>query len=173
MKAWLNDDFTTIDPTQLEETVDVSLRTLNKNIKVFRTRELNKILKICEGAKEKVGEFQPSVDMIMGMLTVGMKDRHWEAISAKVGFEVKPYEGFTLTKVQEMNLIKWSDDIVDIGDRAGKEFQIETQLAKMKSEWESVFFMLKDFKQSGTSTVVGFDDAMTILDEHIVMTQAM
>jgi len=82
----------------------------------------------------------------MGMLTVGMKDRHWEAISAKVGFEVKPYEGFTLTKVQEMNLIKWSDDIVDIGDRAGKEFQIETQLAKMKSEWESVFFMLKDFK---------------------------
>jgi len=111
--------------------------------------------------------------MIMGMLTVGMKDRHWEAISTKVGFEVKPYEGFTLTKVQEMNLIKWSDDIVDIGDRAGKEFQIETQLAKMKSEWQDVFFMLKDFKKSGTSTVVGFDDAMTILDEHIVMTQAM
>lgn len=57
MKSWLNDDFTTIDATQLEETVDVSLRTLNKNIKVFRTRELNKILKICETAKEKVGEF--------------------------------------------------------------------------------------------------------------------
>ena len=57
MKSWLNDDFTTIDATQLEETVDVSLRTLNKNIKVFRTRELNKILKICEGAKENVAAF--------------------------------------------------------------------------------------------------------------------
>jgi len=24
-----------------------------------------------------------------------MKERHWEAISKKVGFKVEPYEGFT------------------------------------------------------------------------------
>lgn len=30
--------------------------------------------------------------------------------------------------------------IADIGDRSGKEYQIEMQLAKMKSEWEPICF---------------------------------
>lgn len=72
-----------------------------------------------------------------------------------------------------MDLMKWADDIVDIGDRAGKEYNIETSLAKMKLEWEDVFFNLKPFKASGTSTVTGFDDAWNIVDEHSVLTQTM
>ena len=123
--------------------------------------------------KETVGEFAPKVPMIMAMRTEGIKDRHWEAISAKVGFEVKPFEGFTLQHVYDMELMKWSDDIVDIGDRAGKEYNIETSLAKMKGEWEDVYFNLKPFKTSGTSTVTGFDDAWNIVDEHSVLTQTM
>ena len=84
-----------------------------------------------------------------------------------------PYEGFTLQNVFDMELMKRSDDIVDIGDRAGKEYNIECSLAKMKGEWEEVFFSLKAFKKSGTSTVTGFDDAWNIVDEHSVLTQTM
>jgi len=29
----------------------------------------------------------------------GMQERHWQQISAKVGFEVQPTEGFTFSKV--------------------------------------------------------------------------
>ena len=43
----------------------------------------------------------------------------------------------------------------------------------MREEWEGVFFNLKPFKKSGTSTVLGFDDAGAILDEQIVLTQTM
>ena len=34
--------------------------------------------------------------MAIALRTEGMKDRHWEQISTKVGFQVKPYPGFTL-----------------------------------------------------------------------------
>lgn len=85
MKSWLNDDLTTIDSAVLEETVENALRTMNKNIKVFRQKDLTKIHKIAETMKEKIVEFNPHVPMTMAMLTTGMKDRHWEAISSAVG----------------------------------------------------------------------------------------
>lgn len=73
----------------------------------------------------------------------------------------------------EMNLIEHTEAIVDVGERSGKEYNIETSMAKMKADWASVEFGLKPFKSTGTSTVTGFDEAMMMLDEHIVLTQTM
>jgi hypothetical protein len=65
-----------------------------------------------------------------------------------------------------LNLYKFSDEIVEIGERAGKEYNIETSMARMKNDWLSVFLSTKPFRQSGTFTVLGFDDAINFLDEH-------
>lgn len=73
----------------------------------------------------------------------------------------------------EMNLIEHTEAIVDVGERSGKEYNIETSMAKMKVDWASIEFGLKPFKSTGTSTVTGFDEAMMMLDEHIVLTQTM
>jgi hypothetical protein len=43
-------------------------------------------------------------------------------------------------------------------------------MSKMKNDWAAIEFGLKPFKNTGTFTVFGFDDAMAILDEHIVLT---
>jgi len=72
-----------------------------------------------------------------------------------------------------MNLTEYTDEIVDVGEKAGKEYNIETNLAKMKEEWKTIELHLKPFKNTGTFTVYGFDDAMQVLDEHIVLTQTM
>jgi dynein heavy chain len=99
-----------------------------------------------------------------------MKERHWNVISEKVGFEVKPYEGFTFHNCIQMDLQKHTEICVDIGERAGKEYNIETSMIKMKKDWEAVEFRLIPFKNTGTYSVAGFDDAMAMLDEHIVLT---
>lgn len=173
MKSWLNDDFLSIDPTRLEESVGDAQRTINKNLKMFRNKNMVKIVKVAEEIAEKISDFAPTVPMLCAMLTEGMKDRHWQAISEAAGIEVKPYEGFTVKNIQGMNLIKFTEAIETVGDRAGKEYNIECSLQKMKTEWEEVFFSLKPFKKSGTCTVLGFDDAGAILDEQIVLTQTM
>lgn len=50
----------------------------------------------------------------------GMTDRHWEQISQKVGFEVKPDEDFTFQKVIDMKLIDFPDVCIEIGEKALK-----------------------------------------------------
>jgi len=64
-----------------------------------------------------------------------MKERHWNILSEKVGFEVKPHEGFTYQNCMDMNLVEHTEAIVDIGEKAGKEYNIETSMAKMKEDW--------------------------------------
>ena len=77
MASWLNDDFLTIDPTVLEESVGDAQRLINKNLKLFRNKNMNKIIKVAEVIKEKIEAFAPQVNMLCAMLTEGMKDRHW------------------------------------------------------------------------------------------------
>jgi len=43
----------------------------------------------------------------------------------------------------------------------------------MKEKWVELDFRLKDFKQSGTYSTLGFDDAQAILDEHMTLAQTM
>jgi dynein heavy chain len=61
----------------------------------------------------------------------------------------------------------------EVGEKAQKEYHIEKSLIKMKSEWQGMKFLLPRFKNTSTYTISGFDDAVTILDEHIVTAQAM
>jgi len=45
-----------------------------------------------------------------------------------------------------MELHKYTEELIDIGERAGKEYNIETSLMKMKRDWETVDFNLLAFK---------------------------
>jgi dynein heavy chain len=47
-----------------------------------------------------------------------MTERHWGEISKRVGFDVKPQEGFTFTKVLEMGLLDHVDVCVEVGEKA-------------------------------------------------------
>lgn len=111
--------------------------------------------------------------MAMAMRTTGIQARHWTKISAAVGFDVQPFDGFTLQWCIDKGMVDFSEAIEQEGNVAQKEYHIETQLAKMKKEWESVGFILKEFKTSGTFLVGGWDDAYALMDDHIMITQAM
>ncbi|CAE8715743.1 unnamed protein product [Polarella glacialis] len=64
--------------------------------------------------------------------------------------------------------------MADIGDRSGKEKAIENQLKNMQVAWEKVFFDCSEaYRTTETYILKGADEVMTILDEQIVVTQAM
>ena len=75
-----------------------------------------------------------------------------------------------IKKCMEMNLTDDVEKIVDVGEKAGKEYNIEKSMQEMKAGWANLELILKPFKDTGTYVVGGFDDAMMILDEHIVLT---
>lgn len=78
----------------------------------------------------------------------GMNERHWEQISAKVGFEVKPTEDFTFQKVIDMGLIEHNEICVEVGERASKEYNIEMSLNEMEEIWKNINFSLIPYKNT-------------------------
>lgn len=62
---------------------------------MFRDKDLPTILKIVEQVKGQLEEFKPKVPLMVALRKQGMKDRHWQNISDKMGKEVKPAPGFT------------------------------------------------------------------------------
>ena len=55
-----------------------------------------------------------------------------------IDFKVLRTLFFTFQNILDMNLFKFTDEICEIGERAGKEYNIETSMAKMKGEWKNI-----------------------------------
>ena len=74
-----------------------------------------------------------------------------------------------------MGLLAFVHQCQEIGDRAYKEYLIETDLKLMKDQWADINLELKQYVKGTTNTFIltGFDDVNTMLDDHIVKTQAM
>jgi dynein heavy chain len=83
---------------------------------------------------------------------------------------VRPVEDFTLQAVIDKGLLAHLEVCEEVGERAAKEYNIECQLSKMQKEWKDCAFSLPQFKTTTTNTIAGFDEAITMLDEHIVTT---
>jgi len=49
--------------------------------------------------KDEIDVFKKRVPLLVALKRDGMKDRHWEDISKRVGFEIKPDDDFNFTKV--------------------------------------------------------------------------
>jgi dynein heavy chain len=95
-KRWRHDDFELLNSEELENTVDESNRVLARAIGIFRGKSLVAHQKMAEKVKEEVLDFRQYVGMAMAMRTDGIQPRHWTKISAAVGFDVKPFDGFNL-----------------------------------------------------------------------------
>ena len=139
----------------------------------FRDRKQEDMLKIAETIKKGVDDFKTTVPLAVALRKEGMKTRHWDAITAAVGFDIRPDDNFTLTTVIQKGMLGHIGVAEEIGEKAFKEYNIEKALAKMKRDWQGLNFLLPRFKQTPTYTIAGFDEAVQLLDEHIVSTQAM
>lgn len=139
----------------------------------FQARDAIKIFDIADQMKKKIDAFKPIVPLAVALRKDGMKERHWKAISDASGVEVYPDDDFTLQKLIDKGMVAHVAVCDEVGEKAQKEFHIEKSLAKMKKEWEGLNFLLPRFKNTSTCTIAGFDDAIAILDEHIVTSQAM
>ena len=70
-------------------------------------------------------------------------------------------------------MLAHSEVAEEVGERASKEHHIEVSLRKMQAAWVGQDFILPQFKATTTCYITGFEDAVQMLDEHIVTTQAM
>ena len=94
-KSWLNGKWEELKGKEVEETVENGLKTIQMVGRYFKDKATTiqngpKILEISDTIRKSLDEFRPYVPLAVALSTEGMKDRHWEEISKKVGFEIKP-----------------------------------------------------------------------------------
>eukprot|EP00736_Rhodelphis_marinus_P006943 Rmarinus@m.24609 len=170
-KIWMTQPFDTLDAETVAKEVSQAFKNMYKAVKHFK--EMPDILAIAEQVKAEVDKFKPHTPLITALRNPGMRDRHWDAISADLGFELKPDASFTLTRVFELNLPDHAENITKTCDLAGKEFMLEDALDKMEKEWEEIKLGLMEYKETGSYVVKGVDEISQLLDDHLTTTQAM
>jgi dynein heavy chain len=139
----------------------------------MRDREILGVMKIAESVKAQLDEFRPKVPLLIALRKKGMTNRHWDQVTKAMGFDtpLRPDEGFNFAKALQIGLMDKVDKMVDIGETAGKEYQIEQMLESMITIWDGIKFQVQPYKN--TFIIRGYDEIQVVLDEHIVNTQAM
>ena len=170
---WLDGKFNTLDPQQVEDVSQSCSRAAIKAVKFFQDK-FPDVGAVAQIIKQEVEEFKEYSPLVQALRQPGMRPRHWDQLTEVLGFELKPDDTFTLRKgLDEFHLQEKLEQIVKICDVAGKEFSIETALNKMEGEWKGFDLVVKAYRDSGTYVLGGWDETFQLLDDHIVMTQAM
>ena len=98
-KKWMTQPWEELDAPDLETTWENCMKVINTTFRQFRDRKQEDMLKIAEQIKKGVDDFKTTVPLAVALRKEGMKERHWDALSEKTGFDIRPDEGFTLTSV--------------------------------------------------------------------------
>ncbi|CAJ1398655.1 unnamed protein product [Effrenium voratum] len=175
-EKWMNGPFQEMDAKYCEQSVTTGAKTLFKTVKGLEKREdAAKVLQIARDIKEQIDAFQPYLPIVTGLRNPGMRERHWKQVSDLVGQDVSPeMEDFTLKHFIALGMTEHTGTISDVGDKSGKELAIETQLNNMITAWDNMRFDCSEpYRSTQTYILKGADEVIALVDEQIVLTQAM
>lgn len=147
---------------------------------VSKLRKLPKHLRemgTYDAVAAEVQGFQDSIPLIASLKNEAMKERHWQRLMGTTGvkFDMNP-KTFTLQKLFEMNLHRFSEDIGEIVMEASQELKIEKELRKVETKWQATDFTLLKYTRNGqfrAHVVVVPDDLRMDLEDHMLNLQTM
>jgi dynein heavy chain, axonemal len=179
--SWMNGAWPTIEVEDAERLVEEWIKTLAVCARQFSEKKIVSMQKIAESIRQEVERFRPKVPVLRALKKKGLKTQHLQEISRAIGSELAPDRNFTFTEALELGVLNYSDKIVEIGERASKEYVIEVNLEKMKREWEAISFEVVPYKptkdkgpeQAQNYVVRSYEAISNKLDEHIVNTQTL
>ncbi|VDK80564.1 unnamed protein product [Dibothriocephalus latus] len=122
---------------------------------------------------ERIRKFKDTVPIIGILCNPGIRQRHWDAMSAIAKRDLTPDSGTSLAKVLQMNLDPYMDQFEAISAGASKEHTLEVNMKKMLEDWKDVEFTLTPYRDTGISILASVDEIQQQLDDQIVKTQTM
>ncbi|MEW5298367.1 MAG: hypothetical protein WDW36_001499 [Sanguina aurantia] len=171
--SWMHDPWEQLNGECVERDVAVAFKALHKAGRTLAQRDLPRCVDNADKVKAEVAAFRELVPLVLALRNPGMRERHWDALSAQLGHPLQPGPSFTLSRAVEMQLMDSLGPITKVSDVAAKEHSIEQALDKMQREWEGAEMSLLEYRDTKTC-IIKVDDSMgQQLDDHIVMTQSM
>jgi dynein heavy chain len=84
-------------------------------VRYFKDKDFPQIIANAQVMKDKVDAFKPTVPLALALRKEGMMDRHWDQVSAAVGFDIRPVEGFTLQGCVDKGLLAHTELCDQVG----------------------------------------------------------
>jgi len=133
---WTEGPRNKVQPDQVEQDVGNYERQLFKLERQFNNNPQPR--KMANRLRVQVGEFKEKMPLIQTLFNPGLRDRHWEQVSAIIGQPFKPDDDTNLNKIIEMDLMQHIPKLEQISEAASKEFSLEKAMEKMKKDWQNV-----------------------------------
>ncbi|XP_053412126.1 dynein axonemal heavy chain 3 [Nycticebus coucang] len=170
-EEWMNGPLFLLNAEEIAEETGNMWRTTYKLIKILADVPAPK--RLAENLKIKIDKFKQHIPILSISCNPGMKDRHWQQISEIVGYEIKPTETTCLSNMLDYGLGKFIEKLEPIGAAASKEYSLEKNMEKMKSDWVNMTFSFVKYRDTDTSILCAVDDIQLLLDDHVIKTQTM
>lgn len=134
-------------------------------------------LGVCHSLEATLQEFKHSIPLFQDLKNEALRDRHWKQLMEVTGttFDMNPTT-FTLGKLFEMQLHRFSEKIADITTCAMKELSIEKGLTEVKETWRVTEFVVVRYAQGEVDKgfVLGSTEDITLqLDDNTMSLQSM
>uniref|UniRef100_A0AAQ5X8M4 Dynein axonemal heavy chain 12 n=1 Tax=Amphiprion ocellaris TaxID=80972 RepID=A0AAQ5X8M4_AMPOC len=113
------------------------------------------------------------IPLVSILCNPGIRTRHWDQMSAIVGYNLNPESGTTLQKVLKQNFAPYLNEFESISAAASKEFALEKAMQAMVHVWDETSFHHQPYRETGVSVLTALDDIQTVLNDQIVKTQTM
>lgn len=102
--------------------------------------------------RDQIDEFKPFIPLIQALREPGMKDRHFEQLSAQTGILMALKPAITFKSLLILGIKEFEELVIMVADTAAKEYATERTLNKMIEEWEMIIFETLPYKTTGKYT---------------------
>ena len=195
-KKWMDGAFLDLNSLQIKADIDefsmemVQLQKLFKskfkqaaldgeskyskmNLEDSDPNQLPPPLKICALTIAAINKFTENIRVISCLCNPGIRLRHWNQMSAIIGFDITPNSGSSLRKVLRLSLAAFMDKLEEVSVSATKEHALEISLHEMIRQWSDIAFTTNTYRDSTIRILGSVESIEASLDDHLVKTQTM
>jgi dynein heavy chain len=116
--------------------------------------------------KNMVLEYRDIYTTIVDLRNPALKPRHWEKIQDAMGKVILKDETFTLSKLMEIRVFDFKDEIATISGQAGSESSLEEMLSKVIKNWNEAEFIVTSYRDNKDVFILGsVEDIQSLLED--------
>ena len=176
-EEWVSGRFTSLNAADISSNCDMWFKTAYKMSKMFDQQPVQH--KVATDMLEAMRNFNKYLPLIESCCHPAFEVRHWNLIFGEhMDLDLDSLPEFndysmSLKQLEEQGVMQHIEIIQEVSAGAQKEYSLRSTLNAMKREWEPIEFDAMEYKETGTHILRDLDEIQTLLDDHIMKTQAV